>query len=343
MTCKVNVDNFTRDEWERNARSFADYNIYQTWPYQENRAEMAGQKVSRVMIKDENGQVVTMCHVRIKHIKPLGLRIGYVQWGPLIRGIDEMIKCSSEALKALRTTFVGTRLNVLRIVPNIHDNELGKHVLEMLISSGFQRVNSEPPYRTLLVKTDDSEECIRKRLRKSFRRDLKKAEKAGIEVHETYDVESCRILEHLYTKTSKRKGFKGLDIRQFIETQQMLLVPEKMNIIIAYYRGKPASVLLSSNLGNTAIVLLAASNEQGLVCGSSYIVWYRGALSALNAGMKYYDLGGIDPEKNASVYRFKLRTGGQDVCHIGIFEICDSLRTGIIWRTAKRVYNLIKK
>ena len=128
MTCKVNVDNFTRDEWEQYAQEFADYRIYQTWPYQENRAEMAGQKVSLIISKDGNGQGVTMCQLRIKYIKPLGLKIGYVQWGPLIRGIDEMIKCSSEALTALRTTFVGTRLNVLRIVPNIRDDELGKHV-----------------------------------------------------------------------------------------------------------------------------------------------------------------------------------------------------------------------
>jgi lipid II:glycine glycyltransferase (peptidoglycan interpeptide bridge formation enzyme) len=342
MEYKVAIDSFSTMEWEKCACDFADYSIYQTWPYQQVRADRVHQQISRFIVKDDTGQVVTMGQIRIRHIKSLGLKIGYVQWGPLVRGKDRIIKCSAQALKALDQAYTGSKVNILRFVPNICED--GKHeVIEMLRTAGFQHIQTFTPYRTLMLNTEDSEDGIRKRLRKSFRRDLKKAEKSRIAICEGHDNEQCKILNDLYLASLKRKGFKGLDVWQFIEPQRMLSCAEKMNIIVAYCQGEPASVLLMSNLGDTAIVLLAASSEKGLVCGSSYLVWYRGALSALNAGMKRYDLGGIDPDNNPNVYQFKSRMGGEEAFHIGAFEACSSLRAKVSWRMAEKVYNWIRK
>ena len=41
MSYTVNIDNFDRSYWEDMAKGFADYSIYQTWPYQQNRAELS--------------------------------------------------------------------------------------------------------------------------------------------------------------------------------------------------------------------------------------------------------------------------------------------------------------
>jgi len=160
MSHKAIVDSITQTEWQQYASNFADYNIYQTWPYQQVRAKMAGQELSRVVIKDENNRVKTMCHVRIKNVKSLGLKIGYVQWGPLVRSSNGTINCSVEALRTLRQAYLGTKVNVLRVVPNVCDDEVGKRLSEMLKSSGFQLVSSVPPYRTLMLRLNDSEEEI---------------------------------------------------------------------------------------------------------------------------------------------------------------------------------------
>lgn len=343
MTSEVIVDNISREEWERYAANFADYSIYQTWPYQQVRAEMNGQELSCIVIKNENGTVETMCQVRIKHVKSLGVRMGYVQWGPLVRAMDGTLRCSVQALEAFRKAYMGTKVNVLRVVPSVCNDETGKQLSEMLTSSGFRYVHWLAPYRTLMLRVDDSEEGIRKRLRKSFRRDLRYAEKTGIEVHQGHDENFCTILEDLYRSSLKRKGFKGLDVREFIESQLRLSSAEKMNIIVAYYEGEPVSAHLASNLGGTSVVLLAASNKHGLSCGSSYLIWYRGAISALNAGMEWYDLGGIDPDSNPNVYQFKSRMGGEEALHIGMFEACSSGIVKNVWRVAEKVHRLLKK
>lgn len=343
MTCEVIIDHIAKEQWQQFAKEFADYSIYQTWAYQQVRAKMDGQQLNQVVIKNENGSIAMMGHVRIRRIRPLRLAIGYVQWGPLVRSRNGTLRCSMQALKALRDSYLGAEVNVLRIVPNVYDDETGKQLSGMLLSSGFQYVPSFAPYRTFLLDVEDSEEEMRKRLRKSFRRDLRYSEKAGIEIKEGQDGEFCEILEKLYVASRRRKGFRGLDVKEFIETQRMLSTSEKMNIIVAYHDGEVVSAHLASNLGDTAIVLLAASNEQGLSCGSSYLVWYRGAVSALHAGMKLYDLGGIDPDNNPTVYQFKSRMGGKEAFHIGAFEAYASSIAKNTWRAAEKIYRLIKK
>lgn len=342
MSYRVIIDNIDREEWEREADNFADYSIYQTWPYQQVRSEIDGQQLSRVVIRDEDNKVVTMCQIRIKHVKPLGLRIGYAQWGPLFRNKSGKVICSIEALRELRKAYVGNIVNVLRVVPNAGTDESDPTFTEMLRAAGFDCVQSIEPYRTFVLPVDDSEEEIRKRLRKSFRRDLKKAEQSKIEITEGKDKDFCDILENLYKVLLERKKFKGLNPREFTRTQAMLSPCEKMNIIVVHFHGEPVAAHLASNLGDTAVVLLAATNELGLACGSSYLIWYKGAVAAGLAGMKLYDLGGVDPDNNPNVYKFKSRMGGKESFHIGAFEAYGSISAKTTWRMAEKIYRMVK-
>ncbi|MCK5271065.1 MAG: peptidoglycan bridge formation glycyltransferase FemA/FemB family protein [Sedimentisphaerales bacterium] len=343
MTHQVIIDDFDSRQWEKYACEFADYSIYQTWAYQQSRADMTGQKVSKVVVRNEKSQIVTMAQVRIKHFKRFGFKIGYIQWGPLVRGKDGSIRCSLEALKELKQAYLDKEVNVLRVVPNVCNDEKGAQISRMLTSGGFGHVRSFSPYRTFLLKVDDSEEGIRKRLRKSFRRDLKKAEKAGIEIREGHDEGFCEILKGLYLTSLERKGFKGLDMQEFVGPQRLLAPAEKMNIIVACFDGEPVSAFLESHLGDTSVVLLAASNEKGLACGASYLIWYRGVVSAFHAGMKWCDLGGIDPDDNPNVYQFKSRMGPEETFHIGAFDACRNFPARAMWHVSEKAYNWFKR
>ena len=343
MSYQVLIDDFDQTEWERNAKNFADYSIYQTWPYQEMRANTASQEFSRVIVKDEKNEVVTMCHIRIRSAGSFGPKIGYVQQGPLVRAADGRIVCSVEALKALRNAYLGKKISVFRITPNVSDGETGRQVSQMLKSGGFKFVDSISPYRTLMLSLEGTEEEIRKSLDRNFRRNLKKSERAGIEIREDRDVRFCEILRELYHGSVERKGFKGLNPDEFIKPQSMLSSEEKMNFIVAYYENEPVSVHLASNLGDTGVALLVANNEKGLERGSSYLIWWRACIAAKNAGMKRFDLGGIDPDNNPGSYRFKSQISRQEYRNIGAFDVCSSLPVKMAWRASEKVYNLIKK
>jgi len=59
--------------------------------------------------------------------------------------------------------------------------------------------------------------------------------------------------------------------------------------------------------------------------------------------MRRYDLGGVHPDDNPSVYQFKLRMGADEASHIGAFEACSSLHARITWRAAEKVYRTLKR
>lgn len=343
MALETMIDNITKAEWRRYAHDFADYSIYQTWAYQEVRAAMARQQISRFVIKDNTSQVVTMGQVRIKHAKPLGLKIGYVQWGPLTRGMDGTIKCTVEALRQVIATYLDNKLNVLRVVPNARDDESGRELVNVLQASGFEKVPGYQPYHTFMVSLSESEEEILSRFHRDCRRVLRKVEKLEIDIKEGTDEESFNILESLYAQTRQRKGFKGLDSQEFSRTQQMLTEGEKAKVLIAYYENEPVTGHATTHFGDMAIPIVTASNEKGLKYGTSYLLWWKAYQQAKDLRMEYYDLGGCDEKKTPKMHLFKKRMGGSEVYYIGAYEVCTGQMIRSIWRGAEKAYNFFKK
>jgi len=343
MAYEVMIDSFGIEEWSQQADCFSDYNIYQTWAYQQVRVKNSCQKISRIIIKDENDNAVLMGQLRIKDIKPFGPKIGYLQSGPLVQVEKSKLACRTEALDRLRGSYIGSRVSILRVVPNVRNDEVGKKFADMLRSSGFEQVQSVQPYHTFMVPLYGSEEDIRARIHRESQRILRKAEKRNIEVREGTDKKYFTLIECLYAQAKKRKGFKGLDSRVFARTQDMLPENEKARVLVAYYDGQAVSALATTHFGNTAVPILYANNEKGLASGASYLLWWRAYLSAKNLGMRYYDLGGVDEKTNPKGHLFKKRMGGEAQVYIGAFEAYNNPVVRNVLAMAEKVYRKFKK
>jgi len=344
MSFKVLIDEIEQEQWSEYTSSFADYSIYQTWHYQEMRAEKGGQKVSRFVVKDENNVIVAMSHIRIKDVKPLGLRIGYIQWGPLICRKDGTSQCLVEVLKLLREAYLGKRVNVLRIVPNVINNAENQGLIEKLQANGFLQTQSILPYHTMILALNHPEEVVRTGLHQSWRRMLYKAERAGVEIKEQTDEAPFKILERFYADLSRKKGFKGsVDPRLFARTQSALLQSERMSVMVGFCEDEPVTVHVTSNLGDTAIFLLSASSAKGYECRSSYLAWWRAIVSSNNKGMKKFDVGGIDFVDNPTVSRFKAGVGGEESFHIGTFESYTDSVVKNTFRMTEKIYRKLKR
>jgi lipid II:glycine glycyltransferase (peptidoglycan interpeptide bridge formation enzyme) len=340
---KIIIDEFSKSQWKDYACNFADHNIYQTWAYQQVRAENESQQLSRAVVLDDNDNVLTMCQVRIKKVSTLGLRIGYIQGGPLFCHKDGKVRCTAEDLMKLSRVYLLNRVDVLRLVPHVFNGEIGQPISTMLKAAGFQYIATAKPYRTFVLPVEKGEAEIRKRLHKSFRRDLKYAERAGIRIREGGKKELFEIMEKLDVISKKRKGYKGIDPKIYKKTQDLLLDDEKLKVILAYYDREPVSTLLISNLGEVGLVLLSASSKKGLAVRASYLTWYKGAVTTSRAGMKQYDLGGIDPVNNPTVRQFKSRMGGTECYHIGLFVAYKNYFVKKLWQIAEKAYHLAKK
>jgi lipid II:glycine glycyltransferase (peptidoglycan interpeptide bridge formation enzyme) len=340
MSYSVEIDNIPHDVWDDYARDFLDHTIYQTWAYQHARALKENQELNRIIIRNSKNNIVLMCIVRIKRISPLGLRIGYVQWGPLIRHRNQHGCLCEEVWRRLLCSYIPKKVDVLRIVPNMVDDEKGKKIANVICMGGFEKVTGSNRYHSIYVPVCDGEKAIRRGLHRSWLRGLKKAEQNDIEIREGNNLTYFDILEDIYESTKERKKFQGLDPQLFIEVQKKLQHEDKMHIVVAYSSGKPVTAHASSYLGEMGEGILAGSTEEGLRLNSSYLVWWRTLVAAYQAGMKVYNLGGIDPKKNPTVCQFKSRMGGQKVYHIGTFDAVRSPSAKMLWRGIERMYRL---
>jgi lipid II:glycine glycyltransferase (peptidoglycan interpeptide bridge formation enzyme) len=253
-------------------------------------------------------------------IPMLGFRIGYIQWGPLLRREGQAAELDSEALRLLHDYTLSMRVHVLRIAPNIYTSEVHDDYKEALRSAGFEPVKQLKPYHTMLFPLDINEDQMQKRFHTKWRATLRKAEKNGMMVYESQDIPILSMFEKMYQKSRERKRFKGLNIQEFIRTQEKLLMSQKMNMVVVKKEDDLLSVDINSYLGDTSLGLFQATTEQGLSLGASYLAWWHTFLAAKRAGMRRYDMGGIDPEKNPSVYQYKLRMGADVAYHIGCYD-----------------------
>ena len=78
-----------------------------------------------------------------------------------------------------------------------------------------------------------------------------------------------------------------------------------MQIMICEDRGAPVAGLVVSAIGGSAIYLLGATSDDGLKSKGAYLLQWNMIQWLKQNGVRWYDLGGIDPEANRGVYSFK--------------------------------------
>jgi lipid II:glycine glycyltransferase (peptidoglycan interpeptide bridge formation enzyme) len=148
--------------------------------------------------------------------------------------------------------------------------------------------------------------------------------------------------ERIYRLAQRRKNFRGLDLHPFIAAHKQLPLENKLNLIVIAQEDKLLCVDVNSYLGDTSLGLFQSTTEAGLSLGASHLAWWTTFLAAKRAGMRRYDMGGVDPARNPSVYKFKTQMGGDEAFHLGCFEAYASAKARRIWNLADRFYSRAK-
>ena len=130
----------------------------------------------------------------------------------------------------------------------------------------------------------------------------------------------CRMYEQMW----KRKTFETtVDVEEFGRLQEDLPETHRMRILICEQDGVPVAGLVASAMGDSAIYLLGATSDDGLNAKGAYLLQWTLIQWLKENGIKWYDLGGIDPEGNPGVYTFKKGLSGTDVSQLTPLVACD--------------------
>jgi lipid II:glycine glycyltransferase (peptidoglycan interpeptide bridge formation enzyme) len=210
----------------------------------------------------------------------------------------------------------------------------GERVLASLAALGWQAPDAEagfsagqPRYVFQVPLAGRSEDDLRGGFNQLWRRNIKKADKAGVTVAQG-SAEDLPGFHALYRETAARDGFTGRPLSYF---QQMWTVmraedPDRIRLYLAHHEDDLVAATTMVRVREHAWYSYGASStEKRDVRGSNAIQWQM-MRDALAAGATVYDLRGItdtldSADPHFGLIQFKLGTGGEAVEYAGEWDL----------------------
>jgi len=339
----VSVDHVTERDWNDLVLVFDDASIYQTWAY--GAVRWGERQLSHLVLRRDD-EVVVAAQLRIVQVPLLRHGIAYLRWGPMWqrkgRAPDPVVLLA--AIRAMVQEYCRKRGFLLRLLPNIfREDSLSAALVRACDAAGLRQRETISAYRTLLVDIARPLEEVRNNFEQKWRNQLNASEKNGLNVQEdSSDAGFVRFIA-IYDEMISRKQFETtVHPRQFQRIQQRLPAGQKMIILLAEKEGQFLSGLVGAALGSTGIYLLGATNSAGLKAKGSYLLQWRMIQRLSERGCRFYDLGGINPEKNPGVYHFKAGLSGREDFQLGCFELSQSPVSSLCARVGEKAGVLLQ-
>jgi hypothetical protein len=333
----------TREEWIELAAGFHDHNYRQCWDYAAPMANRSNASAENVVVT-RAGSPLSLTSVRVKRLPAASTGIAYVSGGPLVRHRRDTDAAERLALtlSALEREYVERRRMVLRIAPAPGDAAWNGVQADCFAAAGFSVAEHLPAYRTMFVDIGRPLADIRAGFAQKWRNSLNKAERQELRVVEGWDETLFAEFSPLFDELVARKAFEtplGPDF--YARVQEQLPSAERLLIAIAWAEDEPAAGIVASIHGDTAVYLLGASNDAGRRRNAAYLLQWKVIEAAKARGCCWYDLGGVDVERNPGVYKFKLGLGGDELVSPGPYELAgDRLRRTAV-RAAERAFRVV--
>jgi lipid II:glycine glycyltransferase (peptidoglycan interpeptide bridge formation enzyme) len=191
--------------------------------------------------------------------------------------------------------------------------------------SGFSA--GQPQFVFQLPLAGRSEEDLLKGMNQQWRRNIKKADKAGVVVKRG-GAEQLAAFHSLYAETAARDGFTPRPLAYFQRMFAALLAehPDRIRVYLAQHEGDPVAATTWVRVGtHTWYSYGASSTAKREVRGSNAIQWQM-IRDAVAAGADVYDLRGITDtldrnDPHIGLIQFKVGTGGVAVEYVGEWDL----------------------
>ena len=323
------IKNITNEKlWNDALSKFSDANVYQSWNF--SKYAQNEKRIQHIAFY-KSDELRGLAAVRIRTAPFIKRGIAYILRGPVWQKAtgETPNKVLFELLDLLRQEYVIKRKSLLRIKPHIFSDVNPQ--IDSFKQYGFRQVKSIPVYKTLILYLNDDLEEIRQNFKPRWRNYLNQAERNNLKIESGSSSELFKTYIKLYEQMHERKKFKEyVDVNGMYKMNNHLDKDFKLQIFIAYKDDQPVSGLVGTTIGDTSIYLLGASNKKGLKLRGSYLLQWEMIKWSKQMNCHRYDLGGIDPEHNPGVYKFKLGISKQEITGIGTYETFNSRLTKLI-------------
>jgi lipid II:glycine glycyltransferase (peptidoglycan interpeptide bridge formation enzyme) len=197
------------------------------------------------------------------------------------------------------------------------------------VEGGFAA--GQPQYNFAIPLTGRTEDDVLKGMNQQWRRNIKKAAKAGVEVTRVAaeDLDAgLKEFHDLYTHTAERDHFTPRPLSYFETMFRALLAeePDRIRLYLAHHEGDLVAATVWIRVGgHTWYSYGASSTEKRDVRGSNAAQWAM-IQDSLSCGADVYDLRGItdtldSDDPHVGLIQFKVGTGGEAVEYAGEWDL----------------------
>jgi lipid II:glycine glycyltransferase (peptidoglycan interpeptide bridge formation enzyme) len=319
MDYVLEVNKISKEAYNQTLNLFQDSNLYQSYEY--NLQAKGGKNMCTVILK-KGDEILGVSIVRIVKLPFFNFGLAYIYRGPVWQRKNTVnsIEVLSVFLTLLKEEFVFKRKLVLRISPNLL-KEKNMDSENLFNELGFTAKGKYAGSTTFYIDASLPLEELRKNLSGNWRKKLKKSQNENLRIVSGREDSLYQEAVKLYLQMVKRKKFdQGIDVNKLKATQFYLPSSLKMISTICYSKDVPISCLVFSAVGSTGIPILAATSDLGTNYNGSYLLHWQMLVYLNENGYKYFDLGGIDKEKNPNVYNFKHGMGGVEVHYLDVMD-----------------------
>ncbi|MFH9014768.1 lipid II:glycine glycyltransferase FemX [Streptomyces sp. NPDC017943] len=238
---------------------------------------------------------------------------------------------SAETVKAAITDPAARRLRDVRATS--YETRAGR-VADVLRHMGWRQTPAgedgfaagQPRHVFQVPLAGRSLEEIHDGLNQQWRRNIKKAEKAGVKVVRG-DLPDLPVFHELYTETAERDGFLPRPLPYFERMWNALTAehPDRMRLYLAHHDGEVLAAATMLTVGDHVWYSYGASTARRREVQPSSAVQWRMMSDAHELGAAVYDLRGITDTLEESspllgLLRFKVGTGGEAVEYLGEWD-----------------------
>jgi lipid II:glycine glycyltransferase (peptidoglycan interpeptide bridge formation enzyme) len=196
---------------------------------------------------------------------------------------------------------------------------------EQSAAGGFSA--GQPKYNFQVPLADKDEATVLAGMNQQWRRNIKKADKAGVEVTTGTRADLAEF-HRVYAETAERDHFTPRPLSYFERMWDALGAeePDRMVLYLARHEGDLVAATTMVRVGEHAWYSYGASTTAKRdVRGSNAVQWQM-MRDALAAGATTYDMRGItetlDPDdSHVGLIQFKVGTGGEAVEHLGEWDL----------------------
>jgi peptidoglycan pentaglycine glycine transferase (the first glycine) len=278
------------DIWNSYENKIAPHTFLQSWEWGQCQ-EAAGQKIYRlgIFIDNELCGLAFFYLIRAKRGSFLFCPHGpLIDWQKSEEILPELIKFLIGLGRKEKVDFI--RLSPL--APNSKEN------LNLFNSLGFRPapVHMMHPELAWILDLSQLQDKLLANLEKRTRYSIRKAEKDGVIIFSSKDINDFDKFYSLYDRTAKRQGFVPFSRDYLINELKFFLNNDKILFYFAEYHNEIIATAIIVCANNSAFYHHGASGRQYPNITASELLQWTAINDAKNNNLSYYNFWGIAPD-----------------------------------------------